>query len=136
MSDFKKERHNPIELIKRFWPDADTQHIIYDPTMKKGDYEIIRQSGGDGTLLFTIQMLQEALLGILNMQSWFKLTEPNAWEKVKAINYTIGTMRHVTVYGMIYLKCSTTHKYPGQRERIRMPVKCEYIMKNFNLINQ
>lgn len=128
MSNFKKEHHNPLELIKRFWPEANVDHITYDPNLRKGDFNIIRQSGGDGTLLFTLGMLQKGLIGIANMTSFCASNEPD-WSKVKSIKYTVGKMRHATVYGMIYLKCSKTHKYPGQRERIRMPVKCEYIYK-------
>lgn len=129
MSGFKKERHNPIELIKSFWPEANVDHITFDPDLRKGDFNIIRQSGGDGALLFTIEMLQKGLIDIVNMTSWCTITEPKDWSKVKSIKYTIGKMRHATVFGMIKLRCSETQKYPGQRERIRMPVKCEYIYK-------
>ena len=126
MSDFKKERHNPINLIKQFWPDANTDHITYDPELKKGEYNVIRQCGGDGTLTFTLEMLQKGLVDIANGHSFFKKTEPD-WNKVKGIKYIVGDMKHVTVFGMLKLKCSKTQKYPGQRERIRMPVKCEYV---------
>lgn len=126
MSDFKREKHNPLELIKNFWPDADSSHIKYDPSLKKGDFNIIRQSGGDGTLAFTLVMLQEGLLNIVNKSVFCTSKEPD-WSKVKDVIYTLGDMKHVTVFGMIFLKCSKTHKYPGQRERTRMPVKCEFI---------
>ena len=126
MGEFKKEKHNPIELIKTFWPNANVEHITYDPKLKKGEYNVIRQCGGDGTLAFTLEMLQKGLIDIVNGHSFFKKTEPD-WGKVKYIKYTVGDIKHATVYGMIKLKCSKTQKYPGQRERIRMPVKCEYI---------
>ena len=126
MSNFKKEKHNPIDLIKQFWPDAKTDHITYDPSMKKGEYNIVRQWGGDGTLLFTLEMLQKGLVDIANGHSFFKKTEPD-WSKVKGIKYTVGDMRHVTVFGMLKLKCSKDRECPGQRERIRMPVRCEYV---------
>lgn len=126
MSNFKREKHNPLNLIKNFWPDADATHIKYDPNLKKGDFNIIRQSGGDGTLIFTLEMLQEGLINLMNKQSFPTSNEPD-WEKLKDITYTLGDMKHATVFGMIFLKCSKTHKYPGQKERIRMPVKCEFI---------
>jgi hypothetical protein len=126
MSGFKREKHNPIDLIKKFWPDANTDHITYDPNLKKGDYSVIRQCSGDGTLLFTLEMLQTGLISIANSKSFFTKTEPD-WSKLKGIKYTVGAMTHVTVYGMIKLRCSETNKYRGQRERIRMPVKCEYL---------
>ena len=127
VSEFKKEKHNPIELIKNFWPDANVSHITYDPKLKRGDFNVIRQSGGDGTLSFTLEMLQKGLIGIVNMQSFCTSKEPSDWSKIKAIKYTVGSMRHVTVFGMLKLRCSNDRKYPGQRERIRMTVKCEYV---------
>lgn len=128
MSYFEKKRHNPIELIKRFWPDASIDHITYDPDMRKGEYDIIRQSGGDGTLLFVRQLLQEGVVTIVNMATSFKPTAPKDMSKVKAIKYIVGPMRHVTVFGMIFLRCSKEHKYPGQRDRVRMPVRCQYVL--------
>lgn len=121
-NSFSKRYHNPIELIKDYWPEADISHIEYDPSMKKGDYQIVRQSGGDGTLLFTIQMLQKALLPLVNMSSFFKPNAPKSWDNVKSIKYKIGPIKHATVFGMVYLRCSKTNKYPGQRERVRIPV--------------
>jgi hypothetical protein len=126
---FKKRTHNPIDLIANFWPNANINHITYDPKLKKGDFNVIRQSGGDGTLTFTLEMLEKGLIGIVNMQSFCTSKEPKDWSKVKAIKYTVGSMRHAIVFGMLELKCSKDRKYPGQRERIRMPVKCEYIYK-------
>jgi hypothetical protein len=46
---FSKNKYNTIETMKLWYPDADLSHISYDPDMKKGDYYIIRNSGGDGT---------------------------------------------------------------------------------------
>ncbi|MEE8299463.1 MAG: hypothetical protein V3R67_08815 [Thermodesulfobacteriota bacterium] len=128
MNGFKKEKHNPVELLNQFWPGNDFSHITYDENLRRGEYDVIRQSGSDGTLMFTIEMLQNALINIAKMHSHYTKTEPKDWSKVKGIRYTLGPMKHATVYGMIHLRCSKTHKYPGQRERVRMPVKCEYIL--------
>jgi hypothetical protein len=127
MKKFKKERHNPLELIKSFWPKANVDHIIYDPNLKVGDFNVVRQSGGDGTLSFTLEMLQKGLIGIARMEVCCISNEPSEPSKVKGIKYTVGSMKHATVYGMINLKCNPDRKFPGQRERISMPVKCEYI---------
>ncbi len=124
-TSFKREIHNPIELIKSFWPDANTDHIKHDPKLKKGQYKMIRGSGGDGTLEFTLEMMQDSLIHIVNGHSYFKSKKPD-FDKLKRITYTVGNARHATVYGMILLKCSKTHKYPGQRERISFPVICHY----------
>ncbi len=122
-----RAKHNPIELIEYFWPGVLVGHITYDPELRRGDYNIIRQCGHDGTLTFTHEMLMKGLVDIARGTSFCKKTEPADWSRVKHIEYVVGPMRHVTVFGMVYLKCSKTQKYPGQRERIRMPVKCEYV---------
>ena len=129
--DFKKQKVNPMELIAQWWPHADVSHIEYDPNMKASDrdYWRIEQSGGDGTLTFTIEMLQKALLPLINKTTSYKGTPEEVLKKVVDIRYKIGDIRWVIVYGMIYLKCSTTQKYHGQRERVRIPVKCEYILR-------
>jgi len=124
MNNFQKEYHNPIELIKKFWPDAPTNHITYDPKMRRGQYNVIRQAAHDGTLLFTMNILQETLVAIVNGQSFFKKTEPDNLGRVKYIQYIVGPMRHAIVFGKVKLN---NRKLPGLRERIRMPVKCEYI---------
>ena len=132
-NSFSREKHNPLELIQKWWPDADVSHIEYDPNMVRGYYSIIRQSVGDGTLLFTIQMMQEALLPLVNQQSFYKKNPPDDWSVVTGIKYKIGAMKHATVCGMMFLKCSKEHKYPGQRERVRIPVICEILTQNDKL---
>lgn len=129
MRNFRKEKHNPVELIEQLWPGASTAHITYDPDMKKGQYDIVRQSGGDGTLLFTLEMFKKGLRDIVQGLSFYKPSEPKDWSEIKEIKYIIGPMRHVIVFGMIELACSKDKKYPGLRERIRMPVRCEYVYK-------
>lgn len=128
-SSFSRQKHNPLELIKQYWPDADVSHIEFDPSLRRGKYSIIRGSGGDGTLSFTTQMLQESLIPLLNMQSYYRPELPDDCNDIKAIKYRVGWMRHVTIFGMVYLKCSKDHKYPGQRERIRLPVISELVYR-------
>ncbi len=53
-----------------------------------------------------------------------KSRKPTENQDVKEIKYTIGNMRHVTVFGKVELGYGG--KYPGQKERVRIPVKCEY----------
>jgi len=129
MSDFIRQFHNPVELIKQWWPEADISHIEYDPLMKPcdRDYWRIEQSGGDGTLAFTLEMLQKALLPLVNKTTYYNQTPKEDLARVVDIKYKIGKMRHAKVYGMIFLRCSSTNKYPGLKERVRIPVKCEYV---------
>ena len=112
---FRKARHNPIELMLKLYPDASLRHITYDPKLKKGEYEIIRQGTHDGTLIFTQEILQKSVLNILNETSYYIKTKPD-WSRLKGIVYTIGKIKHCTVYGDVSMK-----------ERIRFPVICEYI---------
>lgn len=128
MSNFKKRKLNPISLIEKFWPDADHSHLKYDPSlrMKNGQFDIVRQCGGDGTVLFVIDLLQKVLINPMNMESYCK-SDNIDFEKLKKINYTIGPIYHSTVFGEIHLKCGGKHQ--GQRDRARMPVICEYINK-------
>ena len=126
---FTKQHHDPIELMKSYWPDADISHITYDENMKPSDRQYWRMwnIGGDGTLLFTIQMMQKCLLPLINGNCFYLPEGPEDWSKVKGIKYTIGRMSHATVFGMIKLGCSNDRKYPGQQERVRIPVKCEIV---------
>ena len=124
MSNFKRERHNPIESIKDLYPGVPLDHITYDTKMTKGDYYIIRGTTHDGTLVYTQQLFQSALKGLVIQDSFYKPTEPEDWEKVRGINYTIGDIKHATAYGKVELPSGKTS---GQSERIRIPVKCEYL---------
>ena len=124
---FSRYRHNPIELMRSWWPDADLSHITYNPDLHRGQYTIIRQCEGDGTCLFTVQMLQDALYGIATMQSFFKQEPPENGLLIERVEYEIGSLNHATVFGMIYLRGSKNRKYPGQKERVRMPVNCKFV---------
>lgn len=127
MSDFQRIHHDPIELIKQFWPEADISHIEYDPEMKSSDKEycLIEQCGHDGTLIFTYEMLQKCLIPLLNKTTHYLPTTPKDWSKVKNIKYKIGKIKHAIVFGKVKLGAG---RYPGQRERVRIPVVCEYVL--------
>lgn len=131
-----RNRQNPLELIERFWPNVDKkefEHITFDPDLKitfdsdmgKERYNITRQHVHDGTLIFTAELIQGLLLPLVNMQSYHKLTAPKDWEKVRGMAYTVGYLRHVVIAGEFKLD---NRMYPGVRERIRIPVKCEYMV--------
>jgi len=127
-----REKHNPIELMKSLWENLDEKslsHITYDPKMKDSsrDFFMIRGCGGDGTLYFTISMFEDSFLPLLNMVATHASNPPDQDKTLKSIHYTIGTVRHATVYGRIKLRCSKTNLYSGQRERVRFPVKVTYI---------
>ena len=115
-----------MELIAKFWPEAKTLHITYDPEMKSSDrdYCIIEQTGHDGTLCFTLEMMQKALIRLVNCETYCKRKMPKDGREVIGINYRIGLMRHVIAFGQIELRCGG--KYRGQAERVRIPVIADF----------
>ena len=127
-TSFSRDYHDPIKLIKMYWPDADIGHIEYDPDMKpsEAEYYKIKQSTHDGTMLFTHELLQELLVSLVNMSTHYTPTEPKDFSKVEKIKYKIGKIRHSIVFGMVNIN---GRKMPGQKERVRLYVKCEYVFK-------
>lgn len=123
-SGFKRNRINPKDIAQMLWPKADLSHITYDPlmAMTDGDYFVARQCGHDGTMMFTYEMFEKALIDIARMSSYYTKNPPK--EGLTRIEYTVGPARHPIVFGMVNLQCG---RYPGQRERIRFPVKVHYI---------
>jgi hypothetical protein len=134
MARFSRNRINPIHAIKGTWPKADVSHITLDPSLREGDFQVIREMQSDGTLVFTHQLLQEALVNIVNGNSYKKTADVD-WDNLLQIKYTVGEMRMATVYGLVHLNCSKTNKYSGQRERVKMWVKCEYAYKEKEVVN-
>lgn len=128
MKGFKKQKRNPIELAKKLWPeltDDHLAHIEFDESLKphKGQFDIVRQTGHDGTMIFTVKMLQDVLINPIKMQSHFKGETPD-FERLRGIKYRVGYIYHSTAFGMVDLKIG---RYPGQVERARMAVICEYV---------
>jgi hypothetical protein len=123
-TSYERNRINPKDLAIKLWPKGDFSHVTYDPDMRMSDrdYFVARQCGHDGTMLFTYEMFQKALIDIANMTSYHASNPPK--KGLTRIEYTVGPARHPIVFGMINLKCG---RYPGQRERIRFPVKVKYI---------
>ena len=114
-----RERLNPIDLIRYFWPAAKVDHISFDPNLK-GQYFRGGQLAHDGTLLFTHQILQETLLPFVNKTTHHKSSVPNGVTEIRDIKYTLGWLRLVSTMG---------GKHPHKmRERCRVRAACEYIL--------
>lgn len=132
---FTKQKHSPLEIIKTYWPDSPTDHIVYRPEMKHSErqYWRIEQCSGDGCLAYTIEMFRKLLLPIINSTAYCKADEPIDWENVTHITYIVGPISHATVYGRLKLR-GGGGTFPGQRERVRIPVICKLIrrVKNDN----
>lgn len=106
---------NPLTVISELWPDADMSHVEFDPDIDP-EYIIIRTGGGDGTLSHTINLLVDVFARLENKTSYYR---PNP---VEPKGYKVGWLKHVTVYGKVELMCGG--KYPGQRERFKLPIRC------------
>lgn len=128
-SQFRREIHNPKDLIAKLWPDADSSHITYDENFNNidRDYWVRREAGHDGTSFFTIEMFERAFIELMNKHAFAAKRPPDPSKQLVDIKYTVGPMKHATVFGQIKLKCSETNKYPGQKERVKMAVKVEYV---------
>jgi hypothetical protein len=121
MSKFYREIYNPMDILKKYFKN-EPEHIKYNPDLK-GDYEIIRQCQHDGTAIFTIELMGEVLKNLVNKESFYKPVPPD-FEKIKDIKYEVGPLRIATVFGNVELPAGC---YPGEKQRARIAVKCEYI---------
>lgn len=124
MSDFRKERlslEDIMKILEAEWTGE--PHITYDPDLVP-QYKIVRQQSHDGIQMFTWQMIRDSMLNLFHMNSYYK--PMGIPPSDCSIHYTVGTIRLVTVYGYVDLPAG---RYPGQRERIVIPVTCEYRKK-------
>ncbi len=115
---------NPLEYLKREFnivPD----HITYDPNVI-AEYEIIRGSKHDGTLIFTYENINRCLEPLIFKRSFCKTTEPD-WSKVKDRRYIVGNIQITSEYKRVDLPCGN---FPGQEEVVKIPVRVEYIFKD------
>jgi hypothetical protein len=125
-TSFEKSRLNLAQLMSQSgaeWLDGCEPHITFDANVEP-QYYIVRQTTHDGTCMFSMDMFQSAMQPLLYGLSYYKPMglPPDGCDVV----YTVGEARHVSVFGKVSLPCG---RYPGMRERIRIPVKCEYEQK-------
>lgn len=126
ISDMRKFIKTKVDL-DGFFKHLGVENVDYikqnkSLTKRNGaQYEIIRTSSNDGTLLFEYELILESLLPLLRKESYFKNMDITDAIDIK---YEIGEVSLVTVFGKVKLPCGTI---PGQRQRVRIPVKCEII---------
>jgi len=120
---FKKELYNINEvcdMLRVKVPD----HIKTNNKLNRagnGEFDIIRQSSHDGTLIFTMQLLARSVEPLLNKTAFY--TESNM-DGVIDIEYEIGLISLVTVFGLVKLPVGNCQ---GEKQRVRIPVKCKLI---------
>lgn len=121
--NYSRQKLNPIELMKSLgW---EIKHITFNPGLKQGDADIYigRGSTHDSTMCFTLENLQRCLIPVANNQTYCKKHTID-FERLKHIEYEIGYVKIATVFGLVNIPAG---RFPGQKERIRMSVKCKYV---------
>ncbi len=121
---FKKEYVNPESVCVNMMGIALPEHITINPNLTKktgAQYEIIRGSSHDGTLLFTCQLLAKCMEPVVNKKSYWK---GQNLEGVKDVKYEIGVISMATVFGRVKVPAGEIN---GERQRVRMAVKCTLI---------
>lgn len=122
MANFYRDRltlDEAMRFIGATW--AGKPHIEYDPSLKP-QYRIRRGCAHDGTLLFSVELMRDALMPLFDRVSYYKrMGEPPDGMIPK---YTIGPIKRFSVYGKVDLPAG---RFPGERERVVIPVRCEYV---------
>lgn len=114
-----KEKINPQFLFKQW----NIKHITFNPNLKESDCDFFRRKrqSHDGTVLFTIRMLQDLLLPLVNMEKVNIKSMPDPTRELLRVEYEVG-----------YIKLATTYTPKVQREGCRISVKskCIYATNN------
>jgi hypothetical protein len=96
--------------------------LKYDPDVIP-QYRIRRCSTHDGTLLFSIELMVNALYPLVTLASYFKLdgVPPDGAQ----MKYTVGRIRRWGAYGRVDLPAG---RFPGMVEAVSIPVRAEVVM--------
>ena len=120
---FDKEQYTIDEACEMLGIKAPS-HIKTNPKLSRvnnAQYDIVRQSSHDSTLIFTLELLGSAVENLINKESCSKSDD---MEGVTDIEYEIGLISLATVFGTVDLPAG---KFPGVKQRVRIPVKCKLI---------
>lgn len=121
MSNFLKEYINPKDVFSGLGIKV-PEYITINPDLSKKNgatIEIIRQNGHDGAASFEWELLVDTIKNVANRVTYdTRIPIDGAID----IRYEIGLIRRVTVFGLVTL--GNGRKYPGEKQRTRMPVKC------------
>ena len=113
----------PDEALKMFGLEM-PEHITFNPLLTKetgAQYEIIRQSVHDGTLIFEKELIGRVMENLVNKSSFCKNDD---MEGFKDIKYEVGLMTIETVFGIVDLPAG---RYPGETQTASIPVRCELL---------
>jgi len=120
---FRKETYT-IDDICRICDIEVPSHIKTNKKLSRvndAQFDIIRQSSHDGTIMFTSELLCGSIENLINKQSFYK---DDNMKEVIDIEYEIGLISLSTVFGEVDLPAGRCF---GQKQRVRIPVKCKLI---------
>lgn len=129
---FNKETYTISDVCKMLGLHC-PEHIKTNPKLSRvnnAQYDIIRSCAHDGTYLFTYELLYDAIKNLLFKTSYY--TEDNM-DDVKDVEYEIGLISIATVFQNVDLPCGN---YPGEKQRVRIPVKCKLIKNELRKIKE
>ena len=121
--DFKKNYYT-IDQVCNMYGIETPKHITTNPKLSRvneAQFDIVRQSSHDGTLIFTKELLGRGIENLVNKTAYYKGDDMNG---VVDIEYEIGLISLATVFGIVDLPVG---KYQGEKQRVRIPVKCKLI---------
>jgi hypothetical protein len=127
----KLESRRAYLTLQEILGDKLPEHITVNPELTKrtgAQYEIIRSCRHDGTAVFELELIAKTLEPILTKTSYF-VGQP--LENVVDVKYEVGVMSLATVYGTVDLPAG---RFPGERQRTRLPVKCTLIYESPELL--
>jgi len=113
----------PMEAFKYFGLEM-PEWITFNPKLTKrngAQYDIIRQTTHDGTLIFEKKLIGKTIEDLANKSSFCKIDNQ---EGVIDRKYEVGYISIATVFGIVELPIG---KYPGEKQRARLPVKCTVV---------
>lgn len=90
-----------------------------DQDLEDGEFKIIRGSSHDGTLLFTIENVQKALLPLVNMECFYNKNPIK--EETKSLKYKVGKLKIDSDYS------SKAFSWPCVDEIVSIPVICYHV---------
>jgi hypothetical protein len=113
----------PMEAFKYFGLEM-PEWITFNPKLTKrngAQYDIIRQTTHDGTLIFEKELIGKTIENLANKSSFCKIDNQ---EGVIDRKYEVGYISIATVFEIVELPIG---KYPGEKQRARLPVKCTVV---------
>jgi hypothetical protein len=127
---------NPEEQIPRLFKfegaelkDFRLGHIKYDERLDNDyDYQIIRSSSHDSTLIYTMENISRALEPLVNKTTYCKkdLAEDQL-QDILDIEYMVGNIKIESEYGTVEV---TAGRISGVIETVSIPVRCKYTFKS------